>query len=61
MKPLVKCDNCGRRNPQTFLDSQLTKCCSDEKGFYQTQDETGKTVYSNGKLYYYGLQGKKKN
>lgn len=66
MKPLVKCDNCGRRNPETFTDSKLTKCCStyDKKNslaFYQTKDEQGTEVYSSGKLYFYGLQGKERS
>jgi len=66
MKALVKCDNCGRRNPETFPDSQLTKCCStydkkNELAFYNGKDEEGNVVYSSGKLYYYGLQGKERS
>jgi hypothetical protein len=49
-----KCDHCGTKNPEVFLNTRLTKCCAvteRKKGTYAVEDESGKKYYALGKTF----------
>ncbi len=56
IKRVIKfCDNCGKKNPQTFPRSRITVCCSTydiehKNAFYGTVDAEGVKVYGMGKM-----------